>query len=74
MLAASLLALVLVAGRALFDAVNVLPNWVVVMIAGMALLGIGVGILAGRERWDRWEKALLGWWDDMDAGNGQPAA
>lgn len=63
------LALVAVAGRALFDAVNALPNWVVVMTAGMALLGIGMAILAGRDRWSRWQEALIGWWD----ANHQPA-
>jgi len=76
MLAASLVAMVLVAGRALFDAVNALPNWVVVMIAGVALLGIGMGILLGRERWSRWQEALLGWWDEagqekLDVGGGR---
>jgi multisubunit Na+/H+ antiporter MnhG subunit len=62
LLSAAKVALVLVAGRVLFDAVNALPNWVVVMLAGMALLGIGMGILLGRERWGRWQEALLGWW------------
>jgi hypothetical protein len=68
MLSAAITFIVLVAGRALFDAVHAMPNWVVVMIAGMALLGIGMGILAGRERWDRWQRSLLSWWDE--AGNG----
>lgn len=62
MLGASIVALVLVAGRVLFDTVNALPNWVVVMVAGMALLGVGMGILLGRERWSNWQEALLGWW------------
>jgi hypothetical protein len=62
LLAAAIVAQVLVASRVLFDAVNALPNWVVVMLAGMALLGIGMGILLGRERWARWQEALLGWW------------
>jgi hypothetical protein len=68
LLAAAIIALVLVASRVLFDAVNALPNWVVVMLAGMALLGIGMGILLGRERWGRWQGALLGWWAQEDAG------
>jgi hypothetical protein len=62
MLSAAIVALVLVASRVLFDAVNALPNWVVVMIAGMALLGVGMGTRLGRERWVRWQEALLGWW------------
>jgi hypothetical protein len=69
-LAASLVAMVLVAGRALFDAVNALPNWVVVMIAGVALLAIGMSILLGRERWSRWQQSLLGWWEEA---GGHPA-
>jgi hypothetical protein len=59
--------IVLVAGRALFDAAHALPNWIVVMIAGMSLLGIGMGILAGRDRWDRWQRALLAWWDETES-------
>jgi len=62
MLSAAIVAMVLVAGRVLFDAINALPNWVVVMVAGMALLGIGMGILLGRDRWSRWQDALLDWW------------
>ena len=62
MLSAAIVAMVLIASRVLFDAVNALPNWVVVMLAGMALLGIGMGILLGRERWGRWQESVLGWW------------
>ena len=70
MLAVSLLAMALVAGRAMFDAVNAMPNWVVVMVAGVALLAVGMGILMGRDRWSRWQESLMGWW--TDAG-GEPA-
>jgi predicted benzoate:H+ symporter BenE len=67
-LAAAITFLVLSGGRALFDAVNALPNWIVVMLAGMALLGAGMSILIGRDRWSEWQERLLTWWDD--AGNG----
>ncbi|HYM14959.1 MAG TPA: hypothetical protein VEZ14_05330 [Dehalococcoidia bacterium] len=63
MLAAAMLFLVGVAGRTLFDAVNALPNWVAVMLAGITLLAIGMGILLGRERWSALQRSLLGWWD-----------
>jgi hypothetical protein len=66
LLGAALTAMVLVAGRALFDAINALPNWVVILIAGMALLGIGTAILVGRDRWARWEQTLLSWWDEAE--------
>jgi hypothetical protein len=68
LLVVSLVAMVLVAGRTLFDAVNALPNWVVVMVAGIGLLGIGMGILLGRDRWTQWQETIVGWWDDT--GNG----
>ncbi|HEY7801345.1 MAG TPA: hypothetical protein VIE40_01605, partial [Dehalococcoidia bacterium] len=72
MLATAITALVLVAARVLFDAMNALPNWIVVLVAGMALLGVGMGILLGRERWGRWQETLLAWWDALsiadDAG------
>ena len=63
LLATSLAALVLVAGRVLFDAINALPNWIVALILGMMLLGLGMGVLIGRERWTRWEEQVASWWD-----------
>lgn len=65
LLGTATLALVLIAGRALFDAINALPNWIVILIAGMALLGIGTAILVGRDRWGRWEGSIMSWWDEM---------
>lgn len=62
MAGAGITALVLVSGRMLFDAANALPNWVSVMVAGLALLVIGFAILAGRERFLRWQHAVLDWW------------
>jgi hypothetical protein len=67
LLGASMLFLVLVAGHALFDAVNALPNWIVVALCGAGLLAGGFAILAGRDRWDRWQQVIAGWWDDMGA-------
>lgn len=67
LVAAALTTYVLVAARVLFDAAQALPNWIIVLIAGMALLGVGMAILLGRERWNRIEEALLGWWDAMNA-------
>ena len=71
LLAASLAGLVLVAGRALFDAINALPNWIVALMMGMVLLALGLGILIGRERWTRWEEAMMTWWDQT--GTPRPA-
>jgi len=71
LLAASLAGLVLVAGRALFDAINALPNWIVALMIGMVLLALGLGILIGRERWTRWEEAMMTWWDQT--GTPRPA-
>lgn len=62
LLSVAVTALVLVAGRLLFDAVNALPNWVVVAAAGAALLGIGMAILVGRDRWSVWQEAVVKWW------------
>jgi hypothetical protein len=64
--------MVMVAVHALFNAVNALPNWMVVMVAGVALLGVGVAILAGRDRWDAWQKSLLGWWNESGSGHAVP--
>lgn len=65
-LSAAVLFLALVAGRTLFDAINAMPNWIVVALCGIALLGTGMGILLGRDQWDRWQRTLLSWWDDAD--------
>lgn len=70
-LAAAISAMVLMAGRAVVDAVNALPNWIIVAIAGSTLLAIGMAILIGRDRWSEWQERLLGWWDE--AGNGHSA-
>jgi hypothetical protein len=66
LLSTSLLALVLIAGRLLFDAINALPNWIVALIIGMALLLVGFAILIGRERWTAWEKKVLSWWGEPE--------
>ncbi len=71
LLGASISALVLVAGRAVVDAVNALPNWIIVAIAGSSLLGIGMAILVGRDKWSEVQERLLGWWDET--GNGHSA-
>ncbi len=60
--------LVLVAGRLLFDAINAMPNWIVVALSGIALLGVGMGILLGRDQWDRWQRTVLSWWNGEDDG------
>jgi len=65
-LSASVLFLVLVAGRTLFDALNAMPNWIVVALCGIALLGVGMAILLGRDAWDRWQRTVISWWDDAD--------
>ncbi len=70
-LSAGALFLVLVAGRLLFDAINAMPNWIVVALSGIALLGIGMGILLARDQWDRWQHTVRSWW--QDEGEGAPA-
>jgi hypothetical protein len=66
-LATSALFMVLVSGRLLFDALNAMPNWIVVALCGIALLAVGVGILLGRERWDRWQRAIIALWEDTNS-------
>mgnify|MGYP001619335429 CR=1 FL=1 len=65
-LSAGALFMVLVAGRLLFDAINAMPNWIVVALSGFALLGIGMGILLARDQWDRWQHTVRSWWQDED--------
>jgi hypothetical protein len=69
-LSAGVLFMVLVAGRTLLDAINAMPNELVVAVCGIALLGIGMGILLWREQWDRWQRTVVSWWDAAGERNG----
>ncbi|HET8944974.1 MAG TPA: hypothetical protein VFO59_09355, partial [Dehalococcoidia bacterium] len=71
LLGTSLGGLVLVGGRVLFDALNALPNWIVALIIGMALLATGLGIMIGRDRWTAWEERIASWWKEPPGGKGQ---
>lgn len=71
-LGVALFFLVAAGGRALFDAISAMPNWIVAMTAGIALLAIGFAILAGRERWDRWQEAVIRWWGETSDGHATP--
>jgi hypothetical protein len=64
MLAAALGALVLVAGRAIIDTMNALPNWIVASLGGALLLAAGMAVLVARDRWVSWQERVLGWWDE----------
>ncbi len=67
LLGTSLGGLVLVGGRVLFDALNALPNWIIALVIGMALLATGLGIMIGRDRWTRWEEKVASWWGQTGA-------
>ena len=41
-----------------------LPNWVILAIAGAAVMAAGTLILLGRDKWTRWHRALLAWWNE----------
>lgn len=64
LLGASLFALVLVAGRVLFDAINAVPNWIIALIIGTGLLVAGLAITVSRDRWTRWQDGVISWWDE----------
>jgi membrane-bound ClpP family serine protease len=64
LLGASLFALMLVGGRVLFDAINAVPNWIVALIIGMALLLAGLAITLSRDRWTRWQEQIISWWGE----------
>jgi hypothetical protein len=58
-------------GRVLFDALNALPNWIVALIIGMALLAVGLGIMISRDRWTRWEEKVASWWGEAKDAPGK---
>ncbi|MCH7719301.1 MAG: hypothetical protein IIB21_07505, partial [Chloroflexi bacterium] len=53
---------VLAALRYLFDAAQVVPNWVTLTLAGLLLLAAGMAILIGREEWTRRQRMAQAWW------------
>ena len=53
---------VLAALRYLFDAAQVIPNWVTLTLAGLLLLAAGMAILIGREEWTRRQRMAQAWW------------
>ncbi|MCH8901764.1 MAG: hypothetical protein IIC88_05640 [Chloroflexi bacterium] len=53
---------VLAALRYLFDAAQVVPNWVTLTLAGLLLLAAGMAILIGREEWTRRQRQAQAWW------------
>ena len=40
-----------------------LPNWLLLAIAGMLVMAAGTAILLGRDQWSRWQSALEAWWN-----------
>jgi len=75
-LSAALGALVLVAGRAIFDTINALPNWIVASLGGALLLAAGMAVLLARDRWTEWQEAVIRWWtsDTRRGGAGHTPA
>lgn len=61
----TLLFLVLTTLRALFDAARALPNWVVIGLLGLTLLGLGVFVLLRRDRFDTWGSAAAARWSRL---------
>ena len=50
------------AGRMVTGGLFTTPYWLLLGLAGMALLGIGVLILERREQWDRFRLRVVEWW------------
>jgi len=40
-----------------------LPNWAILAVAGAAVMAAGTLILLGRDRWMRWHRTLVDWWN-----------
>ena len=46
-----------------FSGGPVLPNWVLLAIAGTLVMAAGTAILLGRDQWTRWQSAVEDWWN-----------
>ena len=57
--------LVLIAFRALFDVARALPNWAMIGLLGLLLLGVGVLFLLRRDRLEAWASATLRRWSQL---------
>jgi hypothetical protein len=40
-----------------------LPNWAILSLAGTAVMAAGTAILLGRDRWMRWHRTVIAWWN-----------
>ena len=57
--------LVLTTLRAAFDVARSLPNWVVIGLLGLALLGTSLLVLVRRDRFERWSAAAAARWSRL---------
>jgi hypothetical protein len=77
---AGVVTLVAVAARFVFDntANGNIPYWVMLGVAGLALLGVGVLMLLERDWWDRTKARMARWWLEGERpeppGPGAPSA
>ncbi len=46
------------------------PYWLLLGVAGTALLGFGMLVLLERERWDRFRAAVIRWWSEATLPGG----
>ncbi len=63
--ALTLLGLGLIATRAAFDAARALPNWAIIGLLGLLLLGGGFFILLRRDRIERWGTSAAARWSRL---------
>lgn len=58
--------------RGTLDAVDRLPNWATLAVAGTLLLAIGVVLLAKREAWVEAQGRIRRWWADLEPTEDTP--
>ena len=72
LVAAAILTLTATAVRMVTGGLFTTPYWLLLGIAGTALIGFGLVVLLERERWDRFRHGVVRWWRSVEGAPVEP--
>lgn len=72
LVASAILTLTATAGRMVTGGLFTTPYWLLLGIAGTALIGFGLLVLLERERWDRFRQGVVRWWQSVEEAPIEP--
>jgi hypothetical protein len=72
LVAAAILTLSATSARMVTGGLFTTPYWLLLGIAGTALIGFGLLVLLERERWDRFRHTVVRWWSSVEEAPVEP--